>query len=398
MTFAAFSDITYIAATNHRNSNVPFGIRDEDRRSHLYVCGKTGTGKSHLLGLIFQQDLLKGYGCALLDPHGDLATKMLALVPEERKKQLVYLDPAVSVQPWRINPFAHVPDDRRALAAESIVETFKKLWHDEWGPRLEHLLRNVSHTLIATPGSSIACIPRLLTDKTYRAGIVLELTDPVVRAFWTEEFDKYSPGLRALVIAPLQNKVGAMLTDPVARRTLTEPGRVLDFKELLEHRSMLIVNLDKGRLGEGTCSLLGSVILSQIAIAGIFRSGQTARPDFFVTVDECHLFTTLSLTTMLSELRKYRVGLTLANQHLSQLDTDIRDAIFGNVGSLIAFRVGATDAGHLSREFGDCFSPSDLTGLPRHHIFLRLLVAGEVSKAFSATTLSLNDLTRVVGA
>lgn len=396
---ASSNGLTYLARTNHRNTNVPFGIKQTDRRSHLYICGKTGTGKSHLLGIIFRQDCRAMQGCALLDPHGDLASRARTWIPEPSASRLVIFDAWDRDQPWRLNPFANVAEEFRALAAEGLVEVFKKLWIDEWGPRLEHILRNVAHTLIATPDATIASISPLLTDKDYRSGIVAELQDPIVRAFWTNEYEKYSPAFRAVAIAPLQNKVGAMMTNPVIRNILTEPGRQLDFRAILDEGGILVANLDKGRIGEATCSLLGSLILSQIALAGVGRSStpEEARRDFWVCADECQLFTTLSIATMLSELRKYHVGLTLANQHLSQLDPNIRDAILGNAGTMISFRVGATDASVLAKEMGGRFSPADFTGLPRHHVYIRLLIDGQVSNPFSATTLSESALDDVRG-
>jgi DNA helicase HerA-like ATPase len=367
-----------------------FGIRARDRRSHIYILGKTGTGKSHLLRTMMSQDVVAGEGCALLDPHGQLAREVREHVPAHRRQDLVYVNPADTLSLWRFNPLANVAEAGRAFAAAGIVETFKKLWSDDWGPRLEHVLRNVVFALLATPASSFADIPALLTDRTYRSTIVSQLADPVVRAFWEDEFEHYSQGFKSMIIAPLQNKVGAILTDPVSRRFFTEPGRAIDMRSLMDEGKILVVNLDKGAVGEGPSALIGSLLLSHIALASLSRSAQPEerRRDFWIYADEFQTFTTLSLANMLAELRKYRVGLTLANQHLSQLDPAIRDAIFGNVGSLLSLRTGAADAAYLVREFGGVFAASDFTNLERYHIYMRLLIDGVQSRAFSATTLS----------
>lgn len=382
--------ITYIGKTNHRNAGVLFGIREKDRRSHFYIVGKTGTGKSHLLRNMIVQDIATGGGCALFDPHGDLVTSVRTIVPPEREADLVHLDLADPALRWRFNPFAGVDAEHRALAAAGLVEVFKKLWPDDWGPRLEHLLRNVVFTLLEMPGSTLADIPLLLSDRAHRNGIAARLENQIVRDFWFEEFNAYSPAFRAVVVAPLQNKLGALLTDPTLYRFLTEPGDPIDLRRLMDERKILLVNLDKGRIGEGPSVAIGSFLLSHISLSGISRSAQAedARQDFFVYLDEFQTFTTHSLANMLSELRKYRVSMILAHQHLSQLEPEIRDAVFGNVGSIVAFRVGAADASYLAREFAPVFSADDLIALPRYHVYVRLHIDGEQSRPFSAVTLA----------
>jgi hypothetical protein len=372
-------DITYIGRTNHRNTDVRFGVRRRDRRSHFYVCGKTGTGKSHLLRVMIEQDIRRGDGCALFDPHGDLLTEVIAVIPKEREQDLILLDVPNEQNRWSFNPFALANVAARPLAAAGIVEVFKKLWPDEWGPRLEHLLRNVVFTLLETPNATLADIPALLTDKDYRSGVVGALENATVKEFWKNEYDRYSPPFRAVVTAPLQNKVGALLTDPVVRRILCGTAPRLNLRQII----------DSGRIGEGPSNLLGALLVSHLALAGIARSDQSEleRRDFFVFLDEFQNFTTLSLATMLSELRKYRLALTLSHQHLSQLESEVRDAVFGNTGSIMCFRVGAADATYLAREFSPVFSAQDLTSLPRYHVYLRLLVEGEPTRPFSATTL-----------
>jgi hypothetical protein len=270
-----------------------------------------------------------------------------------------------------------------------LVEVFKKIWPDDWGPRLEHLLRNVVYTLLEHPNSSLADIPRLLADRTFRSEVIGSISDTVVRDFWRNEFERYSPGFRSVVIAPLQNKVGSLLTDPILRRILTEPGEHLDLRRIMDGDTFLLVNLDKGRIGEGPAATLGSFLVSHMALAAVSRSDlpERDRKDFAIVLDEFQTFTTHSLATMLVELRKYRVGMVLATQHLSQIDSAIRDSVFGNAGTIITFRVGAADGAFLARELAPTFPVVELLSLPRFHIYLRLLIDGECSKPFSATTL-----------
>lgn len=382
-------DITYFAQTNHRNSGRMFGIRQRDRRSHFYVCGKTGTGKSWLLRTMIAQDIAAGRGCALFDPHGDLVREVYALVPPERRADVVFIDAPDPESTVRFNPLSGVPAQRRAFATAGFVEVLKKLWPDDWGPRLEHLVRNVILTLLESETASLAAIPALLTARDFRKEVVAKVETEAVREFWTKEYERYSPAFRAVVVAPLQNKLGALLADPNLHRVLIEEGEQLDVRAAMDSGKVLLVNLDKGKLGEGPSSLLGSFLLSHIALAGISRSDQSeaTRRDFLVHLDEFQNFTTLSIATMLSELRKYHVGLVLAHQHLSQLDHAIRDAVFGNAGTVVSFRVGAADAAYLAREFAPVFGAEDLISLPRFHVYVRLQIAGEVSRPFSATTL-----------
>ncbi len=363
----------------------------------MYVVGKTGTGKSHLLRIMLAQGLLANEGCALFDPHGEIVLDLLSLVPGYRRPDVIYLDLPDPTLDLYFNPLAGVPSDKRSLAVAGIIEVFKKLWPDDWGPRLEHVFRNVLFTLLETEGSTLADVPRLLTDKEYRTEVTSPLENEIVRDFWRTEYDRYSPPFRAVVTAPLQNKLGALLTDPLLRRVLTQEGDSLDLRNIMDEGKILLVNLDKGRIGEGPAALLGSLLLSHIALAGISRSElpESRRRDFFVYVDEFQTFTTLSLANMLSELRKYRVGMVLAHQHLAQLERDIREAVFGNVGTLVSFRVGASDASYLARELAPVFSEDDLIGLPRYHVYVRLLIDGETSRPFSATTIgSLDELPR----
>ena len=381
------SDVTYFAETNHRGQRTRFGVKQDDRRFHTYVVGKTGTGKSTLLKTMILQDVASGRGLALFDPHGDLAFDVLAALPANRRRNVVYLDTPNGN--WTFNPLAGVEPGQEALAVAELIEVFRKIWTDEWGPRLEHLWRNVLFTLLERQRSTLADVHRLLTDKDYRNDLAETLKNVAVREYWLREFNWYSPAFRAVVTAPLQNKLGALLTDPRMNAVIAAETSSFDLNTIMDGGKVLIVNLSRGQLGEGPAMMLGALLAARIGLAGLARANRTpaTRRDFLVYLDEFQMFATRSLATMLAELRKYRVSLVLANQYLGQLDLAVRDAVLGNVGTLICFRVSADDAAHLAREMDPVFQPADLINLPNHHIYLRLMIDGQVSRAFSATTI-----------
>ncbi|HEV2175295.1 MAG TPA: type IV secretion system DNA-binding domain-containing protein, partial [Nitrospira sp.] len=382
------SKISYFARVDFRNDHRIFGIKQADRLFHVYAIGKTGTGKTTLLETLIRQDILAGRGVALIDPHGDLVERLAAFVPESRRENLRYLNAADPKQPFGYNPFKRVHKAAIPLAASGLMEAFKKHWTDSWGVRMEHVLRNAIYALLELGDASLSDILRLLVDKTYRKTVISSVTNDQVREFWSREFEQYSFRYRADAIAPIQNKVGALLADPLMRRILTEPKRMLHFRRIMDRQEIVLVNLARGRIGEDSSSLLGSLLVTTIGLAAFSRANvaEAERRNFFLYLDEFQNFTTLSVATMISELRKYHVGLVLANQHLSQLDTDVRDAVLGNVGTIVSFRVGPLDAALLSREFIERFEPIDFMNLPNHHIYLRLMIDGAPSKPFSATT------------
>jgi type IV secretory pathway TraG/TraD family ATPase VirD4 len=381
------SDITYFARTNHRHPHRMFGIRQADRRSHMYVIGKTGTGKSTLLKTMVLQDIAAGRGLALFDPHGDLTTEILSAVPGHRRADVLYLDTPNAN--WTFNPLGHVAPGQEALAVAELIEVFKKIWSEDWGPRLEHLLRNVLFTLFELPDSTLGDINDLLTMKRYREEVAEGLQNIVVKEFWQKEYAAYSGPFRAVVVAPLQNKLGALLTDPRVRAIIGAERSSFDPVDVMDSGRVLLVNLSRGQIGEGPATLLGAVLAARFGLAGLSRADRPAadRRDFCLYLDEFQIFATESFTSMLAELRKYRVGLVLANQYLGQLDRRVRDAVVGNVGTLVSFRLSADDAGYLAREFEPTFDAQDLVGLPNHNICMRLMIDGEVSRPFSATTL-----------
>lgn len=381
-------DISYFASANLRHPWRVFGIKQADRRSHMYVIGKTGTGKSTLLKALVSQDVQRGRGLALLDPHGDLVKEVFEQIPADLRHNVLYLDTPAGT--WTFNPLAGIAPGQEALAVAELVEVFRKIWSDDWGPRLEHLLRNVLFTLIETPDSTLADIQPLLTDKEHRRTIVSGVKNPEVKEFWQSEFAQYSGPFRAVVIAPLQNKLGAFLTDPTLRAILTAKESSFDLRRVIDDGKTLLVNLARGQIGEGPMMLLGSLIAARIGLAGLARADTPIdeRRDFVLYLDEFQNFATLSLATMLAELRKYRIGMVLANQYLGQLDGEIRDAVVGNVGTLVCFRLSAADASYFAREMEPVFDEVDFVNLPNYNMYLKLMIDGEVSRAFSAITLA----------
>ena len=380
--------ITQIGRVDFRNDRRVFGIKREDRFSHIYVIGKTGTGKSTLLETMALQDLEQGNGFALIDPHGDLVERIATRVPASRQEDVVYLNAADPSQPYGYNPLRHVRADRIPLAASGLMEVFKKLWPDAWGVRMEHILRNTLMALLEQPNATMHDILRVFSDKAYRKQIVASLKNETVKAFLEKEYERFSFGYRSDGIAPIQNKVGAFLADPMLNRILTAPQKDLHIRQIMDEGRVLLVNLAKGRIGEDSSSLLGGLLVTTIGLAAYTRTDmpETQRRDFFVYIDEFQSFTTLALADMLSELRKYRVGFTIAHQYLNQLEPDVRHAVLGNAGTIVSFRVGAEDAPYLAREFQPSFQEVDLLQLPNHHIYLKLMIDGMPSKPFSATT------------
>ena len=380
--------ITYFAKTTWRSKGKKFGIRLADRRSHMYIIGKTGTGKSTLLKTMILQDMNHGHGLALLDPHGDLSAEIRRVVPENRREDFIDFDVPDKWQSLSFNPLAGVPQTNRPLAASNLLAVFQKIWDAFWGPRLEHVLRNSLLTLFCQPKAHLGDILRLLVDQNYRKNAVDRVPYEQVRRFWKSEFDMFPRSLRTEVIAPIQNKVGAFLTNPILEHILTQDTRIFDLRDVMDSGKILLMNLSKGQLGEDTSYLLGALLVSMINSTAMGRANipESDREDFLLYMDEFQGFTTPALTQMLSELRKYRVGLVLAHQFLSQLQKNIRDAIFGNVGTLISFRIGAVDAPLFANEFYPVFEKRDFLNLPNYHIYLKMMIDGEASLPFSAKT------------
>jgi type IV secretory pathway TraG/TraD family ATPase VirD4 len=383
------NDVALFARTDFRDSDKVFGIKEADRRAHMYVIGKTGTGKTTLLETLIVEDLQAGRGLALLDPHGDLVERVLRRMPEDRRRDVIYLNVPDPDLKLAFNPLEPVAPDRRMLAASGILEAFQKLWPKYWGPRMEHLLRNALLALLEMPAATMADILRIMSDTDFRRQVARQVTNGPVREFWLQEFEQYTKAFRTEAIAPVQNKIGAFLANEYLHRILVQPRSSFDFRKVMDEGKILLVNLAKGRLGEESAALLGSLLVSHLELVGLSRADipEQARRDFYIYLDEFHTFTTLSVATMLSELRKYRVNLILAHQYLAQLEPQVRDAVLGNVGTLVSFRLGPEDARILAHELAPQFAPTHLMALPNFHIYLKLMIDGTPSQPFSARTL-----------
>jgi len=385
--------VTFFAKTNFRNKEQTFGIKTDDRRRHMYVVGKTGMGKTSLLETLAISDIKNGHGLCFVDPHGDTAERLLSAIPPSRTNDLIYFNPADTQYPIAFNVMGGVSPDKRNLLASGLVGVFKKIWADSWGPRLEHILRNCILTLLEYPGSTLLGIPRLLVDDAFRKQVLGKVTDPVIRQFWTKEFANYNDRLKAEAIAPIQNKVGQFLTSSLVRNIIGQVRTSFDIREIMDNRKILIMNLSKGLIGEDASALLGAMMVTKIQLAAMERvdTPEDQRKDFYLYVDEFQNFATESFANILSEARKYRLSLVLANQYIEQVPEAVQNAIFGNCGTLIAFRVGAKDAKSLVEEMGT-FDEEDFTNLPKYSIYLKLMIDGLAGQAFSATTLPPEEL------
>ncbi len=383
------SAISYFARTNFHQENRLFGIKQEDRLSHVYAIGKTGVGKSTLIETLARQDLEAERGFALVDPHGDLVESIAASIPPELMDRVIYLNAPDPKQPYGYNPLRRVRDDKIPLAVSGLLETLKKMWPDAWGVRMEHVLRNTLYTLLERDDAKLPDILRLYSDDDFRKEVAVGVRNEVVKRFWLNEFEEYPARLRAEACAPIQNKLGALLSNPTLYRILVDPEIDLRFRSLMDEGKVLLVNVAKGRLGEDSALVLGGLVVSTLGLAAFSRAERppSERKPFFVYLDEFHNFTTLMLANMLSELRKYGVGLTLAHQHMHQLEPDIRHAVLGNAGTLISFRVGPDDASVLAREFLPKFDVQDLLSLPNQSIYLKLMIDGTPSRPFSGVML-----------
>lgn len=379
-------DITYFAKTDFRNAGVPFGIRQSDRLMHMYIIGKTGTGKSTLLKKMFLQDVEDFRGVCLLDPHGDLTKDILAAIPPNRLVDVIHFDipnPALNL---KYNPFKHVSFEKRSLVASGIIEVFKKLWSDAWGVKLEHILRNAILALLDQQEASIADIPHILLDKDFRKEAIKHIENTTVKDFWTKEFPKYSH----LDLLPVLNKVGGMLAYPVIRRVLVENTEEVYLRKAMDEGKIILVNLSKGHIGEDPAHILGALFISSLSSAAFSRANveEELRVPFMLYMDEFHNFTTLSLVNMMSEMRKFKFGMILALQYSQQLDENIRSAILGNTGTIISFRVGTDDAQLLAKEMAPVFGLEDFINLPNYSIYLKLMIDGVPSKPFSGYTIN----------
>ena len=383
------SDITPIGITNYRNINQKFGIKDKDRLQHIYVIGKSGTGKSTLLENMAISDIERGKGLCIIDPHGDIAEDVLKCIPLGRKQDLIYFNATDVEHPIGFNPLKGIHPKYHFLVASGLISTFKKIWSESWGPRMEHILRFTLLTLLCVPDATLLDIQPLLTDKESRKRALIYVDDDGIRSFWFNEFDKYSPTLRNEAIAPILNKTGLFITSDPLRKIVGQKTNSFRLQQVIDQGKILIVNLSKGQIGEDASSLLGAMLVNSIQLAALHRAGKPEhdRKPFYLYIDECHSFVTLAFTQILAEARKYGLGLFLAHQYIEQLDDRVRAAIFGNAGTIISFRIGVNDAEFLAKEFYPVFSQEDLVNLPRYTMYLKLMIDGTASQAFNALSI-----------
>lgn len=382
--------ITPIGKVNFRNDERIFGIYDKDRLGHIYAIGKTGVGKSTLLLNMAVSDIERNNGFCIIDPHGDIAENILNYIPQDRIKDVIYFNPADIEYPIAFNPLKNVHPDFHHLVASGLISTFRKIWADNWGPRLEHILRFSLLTLLQYKEGILLDIQPLLTDIEFRNKVLSRITDQSLLVFWYNEYDKFSNSLRAEAISPILNKIGIFSSSSLLRNIVGQQTRSFHIQKVMDEGKILIINLAKGKLGEDVSALLGSLMVTQIQLAALYRARQpehTRRP-FYLYIDECHSFITGSISDILSESRKYGLGLFLTHQFIDQLSDEIRASIFGNVGTMIAFRVGSNDAVILSKEFIPVFNEIDLINLPRYSMYLKLQIEGATSQPFSASTLA----------
>ena len=383
------NEITLFAETNFRNARRRFGIKTDDRRRHTYIIGKTGMGKTTLMENMILSDILAGHGCCYIDPHGDTAEKILDFIPSNRINDVVYFNPADLEFPVGFNILETISEDQKHLVAAGLMGVFKKIWPDVWSARMEYILQNCVLALLDYPGATLLGINRLLVDADYRKRVIAKIRDPIVKTFWVAEFSSWSEKYATEAIAPVQNKVGQFLSASVIRNIVAQVKSTIDLRRIMDEGKILIVNLSKGRIGEDNMRLLGGIIITKLQLAAMERVNilEDERRDFYLYVDEFQNFANESFANILSEARKYRLNLIVAHQYIKQLAEEVAWAVFGNVGTLIAFRVGAEDAAFMESEFMPTFAPEDLVNLNKFEIYLKLMVDGAATRPFSATTL-----------
>jgi len=386
------SNITYFAETDFRGKKTRFGIKMLDRSRHMYIIGKTGMGKSTLLENLAIQDIRNGNGMCFLDPHGSSAETLLDFVPENRTKDVVYFAPFDLEHPISFNIMEDVGADRRHLVANGLMASFKKIWPDVWSARMEYILGNTILALLEYPNSTLLGVNRMLSDKNYRNKVVANIHDPSVKSFWVDEFAKYNERYMQEAGDAIKNKIGQFTSNPLIRNIIGQPKSTFDIRQLMDDKKIIIVNLSKGRVGEQNSNLLGGMMITKIYLAAMSRANLSEHeikkvPPFYLYVDEFQSFVNDSFADILAEARKYKLNLTIAHQYIDQMPETVRSAVFGNVGTTIAFRVGPFDAEILEKIFSPKFMQEDLVNLGFAQIYLTLMIDGVGSPPFSAKTI-----------
>ncbi|OGK45004.1 hypothetical protein A2957_01075 [Candidatus Roizmanbacteria bacterium RIFCSPLOWO2_01_FULL_38_11] len=382
--------VSFIGYTNYRNDKKIFGIKRIDRRRHVYVIGKTGNGKSRFIELLLISDIQNGEGCCLLDPHGDLATDLLHFIPKNRINDVVYINPTDQNFPIGFNPLEPVSDyESRQQLSSLFIAIFKKLFLATWTPQMEHLIRYITLALLETPDSNVLGIARILSDTAFRQRVIKQIQDPVVKAFWTNEFKPSDPQLSNQAMIPILNKVGQFISNPIIRNMVGQRKNALDFEKFMTEGKIVIINLSKGKLGDENSALLGSLFITKIQQVALSRAKipENERRDFYFYIDEFQNFATDAFTSILSEARKYHLNLTIAHQYMAQLPDEIKSTTFGNVGTIISFAVGGDDATYLSKEFAPVFDADDLINLNTREIYIKMTIDGKLTPPFSGYTL-----------
>jgi CxxC-x17-CxxC domain-containing protein len=387
------NEVNFFALTTFRNEKKKFGIKTDDRRRHFYCIGKTGMGKSNLMENMAIQDIQAGRGVAYVDPHGEGAEKLLDFIPQERINDVIFFNPADLDYPIAFNVMEKVDFRYRHLIAGGLMGVFKKVWPDVWSARMEYILSNTILALLEYPDSTLLGVNRMLADVEYREKVVAKVTDPMVRSFWVTEYARYTQRYEVEATAAIQNKVGQFISNPLIRNLIGQIKSTIDMREIMDKGKIFIMDLSKGRIGEDNSHLLGALLITRLQLAAMSRVDipEEDRKDFYLYVDEFQNFVTESFANILSEARKYRLNLTIGHQYIAQLgtgaDAKVRDAVFGNVGTLVVFRIGAEDAEFLEREFTPQFTAEDLVNLPKYNVYLKLMIDGVAGHPFSAQTL-----------
>lgn len=385
------SDVNFMAKTEYKNKMTVFGIKKNDRRRHVYIIGKTGSGKSTLIANMAINDMRNRRGFAIVDPHGDLCEVLLDYVPSFRINDVVYLDPSLPDRAFSLNPFEVTNEAQKELVVSGILSIFTKVWAGVWSARMEYILRNVLLSVVEMPDATMLMVPEMLSNPKFRAKVVDRINDPILRSFWTNEFANYTDRLRAEAVAPIQNKVGQFLASTKIRNILQSPKSTIDIAKIMDEGKILLLNLSQGKLGEDNAALLGAMMITKIQLAAMNRVYQKEedRRDFYLYVDEFQNFATSSFIKILSEARKYRLSLILANQYIAQIDEDVRAAIFGNAGTMLSFIVGATDASYLAKEFTERFKEEDLLALGNYRAIIKLAIDNVTMPPFLCYSLPL---------
>ena len=397
LTEEAKQEINFFASTEYKNKRAVFGIKAKDRRKHVYIIGKTGAGKSTLIANMAISDMRNGKGFAIVDPHGDLCELLLNFVPSFRVNDVVYLDPSDKDYPFSINPLEVQNAHQRELVVSGIVAIFQKLYGHSWGPRLEYILRNTLLSVIDMPDATLLMVPEMLANPAFRQKVVARLTDNVLKSYWINEFENYTDRLRAESVMPVQNKVGQFVSSTTIRNIIKNPKSTIDLQKIMDEGKILILNLSQGKLGEDNAALLGAMVITKLQLAAMNRvlQAEEERRDFYLYVDEFQNFATTSFVKILSEARKYRLNLILANQYIAQIPEEVRAAIFGNAGTMMSFLIGAEDSKYMAREFGERFKEEDLLALGNYQAIIKLAIDNITQAPFLCFTLPLpNSITQ----